>query len=99
MEALAQEHFNYIAEGGFSAGPDLGAPPSPRSRPTRSRLQQWLRWSPQVAVRLVAAVATVVLARHLREYLVDFTREAFSVEGGGGEDRGRGGGAELNIQR
>lgn len=92
VEALAQEHFNYIAEGGgVPTGIHLGASSStssPTSSPTtRSRMQEWLLRSPKVAVHLLAAVATVMLARHLKGFLVDFTKEAFSVEGG--DDGGR----------
>ncbi len=98
MEALAQEHFNYIAEGGAAAA---GPRSSPLSRLGRREGAEWW-WarrllSPRAAVSLVTLVATVVAARHLRNFLADLLREAFSPLSGGGEggEAVRGGGGKV----
>ena len=94
MEALAQEHFNYIAEGGSPPGQPL-SDPLPHSRRQRPSWRDWLQWSPRAAMSVATLLLTLVLARQLKEQLVDVLREVFtrsddaggasraSVEGGG----------------
>lgn len=108
VEALAQEHFNYIAEGGRGHGggggggspTEMGRRGSWPSLPSRGRRGEergagLLPWrsllSPRTAMSLVTLVATVVAARHLRDFLAEFVREAFSPS----SDGGSGGGAEA----
>ncbi|CAM9631973.1 unnamed protein product [Pylaiella littoralis] len=103
VEALAQEHFNYIAEGegvGFSpAAARLRYRTSPSS-PWRRRGEKRWRWpwhllSPKTAISVVTIVAAAVAARHFRDFLVDFTREAFSTTSEGGDGVGGTGVSEV----
>lgn len=101
VEALAQEHFNYIAEGvGVGHSPAAAtAGRRHRSSPSGSSRRRWekKKWSwpwhllsPQTAMSMVTIVAAAVAARHLRDFLVHFTREAFSTASEGGEGGGGG---------
>eukprot|EP00752_Nemacystus_decipiens_P007017 g6295.t1 len=108
VEALTQEHFNYIAEGGGRGSPpaDLGRRgswPSPSRRRTGGRGRLWRLLSPRAAMSLVTLVATVVAARHLRDFLVGFVREAFSPssdrEGGGGGAKVVGVAEAVSVKR
>lgn len=103
VEALAQEHFNYIAEGegvGYSpAAARLRYRTSPSS-PWRRRGEKRWRWpwhllSPKTAISVVTIVAAAVAARHFRDFLVDFTREAFSTTSEGGDGVGGTGVSEV----
>lgn len=96
VEAIAQEHFNYIAEGDDPAG--FGLPLSGADDAFSTSLlgrtfpfwtgQWWSRHlSLRTAMSVVAMLASVVLARHLRDHLIEFAREALSE---GGEERGDG---------
>lgn len=81
MEALAQEHFNYIAEGDNPSGQPLFGPLSLSRRRWRNiSWREWLRWSPRAAMSVATLLLTMVLARHMKEVLVDFMQEVFSPE-------------------
>ncbi|CAM9874598.1 unnamed protein product [Scytosiphon promiscuus] len=108
VEALAQEHFNYISEGGERNGCSpaiMGHQRRRRRRPLSKWTGEGGAWgfllSPRTAMSVVTIVATAVAARHLRDFLVDFVKEAFSpppsaADGGGGV----GGGSErVTSQR
>ena len=105
VEALAQEHFNYIAEGGGRGSPPAamgrqGSWPSASRRRREGGGGRLLRLlSPRTAMSLVTLVATVVAARHLRDFLVDFMKEAFSPSGEGGGDGGGGVAEAVRVKR
>lgn len=102
MEALAQEHFNYIAEGALGGGG--GSSPGRHQR--RSLLHRrkergarsgvWGFLSPRTAMSMVTIVAVAVAARHFRDFLVEFTRQAFDTASEGEEARG---GAVVSARR
>lgn len=95
VEALAQEHFNYIAEGDDPVGQAAAsAPPNgcggghASSGRSSWRNKLLFFWSPQAVMSALTLVASAVLAKHLKEFLVEFTRDALSYDGeGGGEGR------------
>lgn len=105
VEALAQEHFNYISEGG-EAGNDYS--PAIMGQQRRRRRRRPLSeprggvWgfllSPRTAMSVVTIVATAVAARHLRDFLVDFVKEAFAPSSDAG-GVGGGGGERVDVKR
>ncbi|CBN77385.1 conserved unknown protein [Ectocarpus siliculosus] len=103
VEALAQEHFNYIAEGG-GVGRGVGSSPAwHRQRSLLHRKKEGGAWSgllsflsPRTAMSMVTIVAAAVAARHFRDFLVEFTRQAFTTASEGEEARG---GAVASVRR
>lgn len=103
VEALAQEHFNYIAEGGVM-GRGVGSSPAwHRQRSLLHRREGGGAWSglssflsPRTAMSMVTIVAAAVAARHFRDFLVEFIRQAFAAASGGEEARG---GAGVSVRR
>lgn len=98
VEALAQEHFNYIAEGDSPSGQALPQDSVSCSQGLSCWRGWWRRFSPQTAMSVATLVVTVMLARHLKDSLVDFAKEAFSDAGGSDDGRSRAR-AELGISR
>lgn len=105
MEALAQEHFNYIAEGGVGGGAVGSSPAWHQQRSLLRRREEGGAWSglllsfcsPRTAMSMVTIVAAAVAARHFRDFLVEFTRQAFATSSEGGEEA-RGGGV-VSVRR
>lgn len=97
VEALAQEHFNYISEGGDGTHPAIMG--KQQHRRSRSRSSRWgavgFLLSPRTAMSVVTIVATAVAARHLRSFFVDFVREAFLPS----SSSDAGGGAGVGVER